>query len=46
MYILTIVLFSGQIITQSYPTVQTCNQALYNAIDSYFIKNIDEINCK
>ena len=46
MYILSIILFSGQIINHNYPDVATCNQALYNAMDTIFVKNIDTIECK
>ena len=41
MYILTIILFSGQIMTHEFNNAGACNNALYQELDSLFIKNID-----
>ena len=46
MFILTMILFSGQVINQEYPSAKACNDALYSAMDKIFIKNIEQIECK
>lgn len=44
-YILTIVLFNGNVSYQEFDTPRECNAALYSAMDYLFVKNIESIEC-
>jgi len=44
-YVLTILLFNGNVQYQQFESAHECNQALYRAMDDLFIKNIEMIEC-
>ena len=45
-FILTIVLFSGSVVHQSYKSIEECNSAMYDKIDQVLIKNVKVADCK
>lgn len=44
-YILALVLFNGTVSYEAYSTAAECNAALYRALDTVFLKNINSIEC-
>ena len=44
-YVLTVLLFNGNVQYQQFESAHECNQALYRAMDDLFIKNIEMIEC-
>ena len=45
-YVMLVILFSGQVIKQEYPTKSICENALYDTIDRVLPKNVKAIDCK
>ena len=44
-YILTVILFSGNVIHMEYPTASVCEYAMYDTIDKVLPKNIKFADC-